>query len=144
MAYLSSKTPTACAVAIVEQVSRFLRRVDTAAGRLANIALTALAAAERRVADAAGRLRTLRQTALKAATSRIEILAGELKGRDPVVLMRRGWSITRGADGRAIGSVAQVVPGSRLSTRFADGTVESTVTAVGTNPDKHTETPEEG
>jgi exonuclease VII large subunit len=41
--------------------------------------------------------------------------------------MRRGWSITYGADGRVITSTKQAKKGAEISTRLADGTVSSTV-----------------
>ena len=127
VAYSWNKTPTACAVAIIDVVGDFMMRVENAAQRMANIVLHALAAAERRVADAVGQLRTLRTTVLSGAKSRIDVLETELRGFDPVVLMRRGWSITYGADGRVITSNKQAKKGAEISTRLADGTVSSTV-----------------
>jgi exodeoxyribonuclease VII large subunit len=133
VAYSWNKTPTACAVAIIDLVNEFVVRVEGAAQRMANIVLHALAAAERRVADAVGQLRTLRTTVLNSAKSRIDLLESDLKGFDPVVLMRRGWSITYGADGRVVTSVKQTKKGAELSTRLADGTVVSTVSGTLSN-----------
>jgi exodeoxyribonuclease VII large subunit len=130
IAYSWNKTPTACAVAIIDIVNQFLLRVDTAAQRMATMVLTALAAAERRVADAVGQLRTLRTSVLNQAKSRIDLLASDVKSHDPVVLMRRGWSITRGPDGRVVKSLKQVAKGAELSTRVADGTINSTVAST--------------
>lgn len=130
IAYSWNKTPTACAVAIIDIVNQFLLRVDTAAQRMATMVLTALAAAERRVADAVGQLRTLRTSVLNQAKSRVDLLASDVKSHDPVVLMRRGWSITRGPDGRVVKSLKQVAKGIELSTRVADGTINSTVAST--------------
>jgi len=130
VAYSWNKTPTACAVAIVERVGSFLMRVDTAAQRLAAVVLAALAAGERRVADAAGRLRTLRTSTLNSAKARIDVLEAEIASHDPVVLMRRGWSITYDADGRVLKSARQSTKGAELTTRLADGTVTSTVRSI--------------
>ena len=127
VAYSWNKTPTACAVAIIERVGSFLMRVDAAAQRLAAVVLAALSAGERRVADAAGRLRTLRTSTLNAAASRIDVLEAEIASHDPVVLMRRGWSITHDANGRVLKSIHQAKNGAELTTRLADGTVTSTV-----------------
>jgi exodeoxyribonuclease VII large subunit len=127
VAYSWNKTPTACAVAIIERVNHFVRRVDGAAQRMATMVLRALSTAERRVADASGRLRMLRMSALSGATSRVDLLASELKGFDPVVLMRRGWSITYDAAGSVVKSVARTRPGDVLTTRLADGILASTV-----------------
>jgi exodeoxyribonuclease VII large subunit len=133
VAYSWNKTPTACAVAIIDVVNEFVVRVEGAAQRMANIVLHALAAAERRVADAVGQLRTLRTTVLSAAKSRIDLLESDLKSFDPVVLMRRGWSITYGPDGRIVTSTKQAKKGAELSTRIADGTVVSTVSGTLSN-----------
>lgn len=137
VAFSWNKTPTACAVAIVEKVNEFVRQVDSAAQRIANVVLAALANSERRVANAVGRLRTLRLTVLDAAKSRIDLLATEIAGFDPVVLMRRGWSITYNADGKVLKSVKQAKRGDGLTTRVADGAIVSTV--VGSTPSKFNE-----
>ena len=137
VAFSWNKTPTACAVAIVERVNEFVRQVDSAAQRIANVVLAALANSERRVANAVGRLRTLRLTVLDAAKSRIDLLATEIAGFDPVVLMRRGWSITYNADGKVLRSVKQAKRGDGLTTRVADGAIVSTV--IGSTPSKFNE-----
>jgi exodeoxyribonuclease VII large subunit len=137
VAFSWNKTPTACAVAIVERVNEFVRQVDSAAQRIANVVLAALANSERRVANAVGRLRTLRLTVLDAAKSHIDLLATEIAGFDPVVLMRRGWSITYNADGKVLKSVKQAKRGEGLTTRVADGAIVSTV--VGSTPSKFNE-----
>ena len=137
VAFSWNKTPTACAVAIVERVNEFVRQVDSAAQRIANVVLAALANSERRVANAVGRLRTLRLTALDAAKSRIDLLATEIASFDPVVLMRRGWSITYNADGKVLKSVKQAKRGDGLTTRVADGAIVSTV--IGSTPSKFNE-----
>lgn len=136
VAFSWNKTPTACAVAIIDRIVHFTSRVDFAVQRMSTLVLTALAAAERRIADASGRLRTLRAATLQSATARIDLLASELKGHDPVVLMRRGWSITYDGDGRVISSVRRAKKDSSITTRLADGTVTSTVSSV--TPDSTT------
>lgn len=137
VAFSWNKTPTACAVAIVERVNEFVRQVDSAAQRIANVVLAALANSERRVGNAVGRLRTLRLTVLDAAKSRIDLLATEIAGFDPVVLMRRGWSITYNADGKVLKSVKQAKQGDGLTTRVADGAIASTV--IGSTQSKFNE-----
>lgn len=127
VAHSWNKTPTACAAAVIEIVDAFVRRVDLAAQRLAVVVLAALATSERRVADAIGRLRTLRSSTLNAAKARIDLLATAIESHDPVVLMRRGWSITYDANGRVLKSVKQAKSGAELTTRLADGSVTSTV-----------------
>ena len=60
------------------------------------------------------------------------VLAARARAHDPAVALARGWSVTRGPDGRAVRSVDQIGPGDDLRTTLADGTVHSTV--VGTHP----------
>jgi exodeoxyribonuclease VII large subunit len=128
VAYSWNKTPTACAVAIIQHVQEFVRRVDGAAQRIATVVLEALANSERRVANALGQLRTLRTTALDAAKSRINLLAAEIASFDPVVLMRRGWSITYDRNGKVLRSVKQTKKGDDVTIRLADGQATSTIT----------------
>jgi exonuclease VII large subunit len=45
--------------------------------------------------------------------------------------LERGYSVTRGGDGRVLRSVAGLTAGSRLLTRLVDGDVESVVSTVG-------------
>ena len=51
---------------------------------------------------------------------------------DPANAMARGWTITRGPDGRVLRSIAAVASGDVLTTTLLDGTVRSTVD-VGTD-----------
>jgi exodeoxyribonuclease VII large subunit len=44
--------------------------------------------------------------------------------------LERGYSLTLGADGRVVRTVASLAPGARILTRFADGTAGSTVETV--------------
>ena len=46
---------------------------------------------------------------------------------DPVNLLRRGWSITRDADGNVVTSVADVALGSTIVTQVADGRLTSRI-----------------
>ena len=133
VAYSWNKTPTACAVAIISKVEEFMRQVDEAAQRIATVVLAALANSERRVANAVGRLGTLRTTALESAKARINELAAQIVGYDPVVLMRRGWSITYGTDGKVLKSVEGLDMRTEVTTRLADGTLVSTITNIATN-----------
>ena len=142
VAFSWNKTPTACAVAIVERVSEFVRQVDGAAQRIATVVLAALANSERRIANAVGRLRTLRTTALEAAKSRIDLMASEISGFDPVVLMRRGWSITYNAEGKVVKSVRQATQGDDLTVRVADGSIRGTVVDTTRSPSNEQKTKE--
>lgn len=67
---------------------------------------------------------------LARETERLEHLAARARLLDPVHALRRGWSITRDADGNVVRSAADVGPGEVLRTQLADGTVVSEVTTT--------------
>ncbi len=54
-------------------------------------------------------------------------LAARSRAHDPAIALARGWSITRGADGRVLRSADEVDVGEELHTTLAGGTVRSTV-----------------
>ena len=62
------------------------------------------------------------------AGDRLERYRLQLRALDPRGVLRRGYTLTRAADGRLLMRAAEAVPGTRLHTEFSDGTVESTVT----------------
>jgi len=61
-----------------------------------------------------------RQREIDAAETRLALL-------DPVNLLRRGWSITRAADGSVLRSVRGVGPGELITTQIADGSLSSRI-----------------
>jgi exonuclease VII large subunit len=50
---------------------------------------------------------------------------------DPVTMLRRGWTITRAADGTILRSPDLVHDGDAITTQFATGRLTSTVTDTG-------------
>lgn len=90
-----------------------------------------LDAAEAALTDAVTRLardrvdRLLDDHAERAAARR-----AVLEAYDPRRQLARGWTLTRTADGRLVGDVADLAAGDVLVTTFATGTAASTVTEV--------------
>ena len=139
--------------AIAESARRDLSeahgRLSERAHRVARNTHAAVERADERLTTRVGRLRLapvqqLRQAgeAIDRQTDRIvertpALLTGELRHLesvearvvllDPVNLLRRGWSITRDADGRVVRSVDQVESGGLVTTRVADGTLTSRI-----------------
>ncbi|GIT75876.1 MAG: hypothetical protein Ct9H300mP31_04070 [Acidimicrobiaceae bacterium] len=152
VAHTALKTPTACAMAIVEQVRAFAdavaglqvaiaERVTGAVDRAGLLvddlarrtAVAATAVLDRRadqLVDLGGRLRRGPPGILDRQAERLGGMAGRLRALDPARIVARGWSITRRADGSLVRSVADVSPGDPLVTRVAGGTVTSTVDAT--------------
>lgn len=69
--------------------------------------------------------RALRHT--DAAERELEHLAAKVQLLDPARTLARGWSITRGPDGRAVRDAATLSIGDHLTTTFASGSVNSRV-----------------
>ena len=106
------------------EVEHLSRRVGSAAPRV-------LALDSTRLADAAVRIGPSVQRRLDGDRERLDGLAARSHAHDPAAAMARGWSITRGADGRALRSVDGLTPGDVIRTTLADGTVHASVVAVG-------------
>lgn len=72
----------------------------------------------------------LGRRAVTTGARRLDGLDRQARALDPARTLARGWSITRGADGRAVRSVADLDAGAALVTELADGRAHSTVTVV--------------
>jgi exodeoxyribonuclease VII large subunit len=85
----------------------------------------------RRLDELAARsLRAVRASA-RLARHKIETTAERLESLSPLVVLRRGYSLTqRVSDGRLVRSAAELEPGQRISTRFADGQAVSVVEKI--------------
>lgn len=152
VAHEAAKTPTACARFFIDQADHFVARVDHAANGIARASDRTLAQATATLVDARSRLarsagrtiekETLRlelahdgigrsaERVLERLESQLDAWSTRLTDLDPATTMARGWSITRGADGRAVRSAADVVPGDTLHTTLVDGELSSTVVDV--------------
>lgn len=154
VAHSAAKTPTACARFFIDHVDVFGARVDAAANGIARASDRTLIAANATLVNARSRLarsaiRTVEREALRLELAHdgigrsvgrvLERLDGQLEAwsirlsdLDPATTMARGWSITRGSDGKAVRSAADVVPGDTLRTTLVDGELRSTVVDVQT------------
>lgn len=63
---------------------------------------------------------------LTAQTHKLEIVDKTLAAADPAVILKRGYSLTR-AGGRVVKCASDLKKGDRLTTVFADGSVESEI-----------------
>ncbi len=127
-------------------------RVDSARRHVATSATGALTRADRRLVDASlrlgrsaqrvdvsaraqldravARIAVAQRHALRAAENRVDGASARVRALDPALALARGWSITRGADGRVVRSVDGLAVGEALVTQVADGTVGSTITEI--------------
>ncbi len=154
VAHLTTKTPTACAAAIVDLARSFIDRVDRAEDRLVRVALDRLGAEERRLLAASNRIGRLAGTTVERQRAKLDLFehrTAEASRRtlerqadllerwtirattlDPALMLARGWSITRRADGQLVRSPADAPAGTVLVTALATGTLTSTTIATPT------------
>lgn len=154
VAHESHKTPTACAVALIEYVKGYLDEVEgawsdiaTRAGQLLDdsghtlskvareIAVhtrTAVERADERLGDRVDRLRRRAPQLLAERSLAIDNLEKRVSLLDPVNVLARGWSITRTSDGRVVRSVDDLETGDEIVTTLRDGSAKSAV--VDTSP----------
>jgi exodeoxyribonuclease VII large subunit len=71
---------------------------------------------------------------LDAELRHVGSLDAQLRLLDPAQVLARGFSITRGLDGRAVRDATTLTPGEQLVTTFANGTAHSTVQAIADPP----------
>lgn len=77
--------------------------------------------------EAGARLRGAWSLAVERRAAALAALERELTIASPVSVLSRGYSMTTLASGELVRSVTQTSPGTRLTTRVADGSVESMV-----------------
>jgi exodeoxyribonuclease VII large subunit len=127
----------------LEALERDLRHLIRARGGAAREALADLVARVERRAPArqldqraaalerlAPRLRQAAHERLRRAEGRLQVAARTLTALSPLAVLERGYSITRGADGRAVRGSDQVAEGAELETVLARGRVRSRVVGV--------------
>jgi len=127
VAHRRNRTPTACAMALVEQVTRACEQLDAMWTAIARAATTHLRTRAGALDECSRRVAVQRTRALERAARDVEGVAARIRALDPARTLARGWSITRDGDGRVVRSIAQVGPGATLVTTVADGAIRSTV-----------------
>ena len=108
-------------------VERADERLLTRADRLTTGPGRLLGARARDLDEMARRLSVRVPRALADRERELDALAVRLSLLDPVNLLRRGWSISRDADGRVIRRVGDVALGAVMSTELADGLLTSRI-----------------
>ncbi len=100
--------------------------------RLQQLALRLATAPRQRQLSEAHRLELLNarlaqasRQQLQSTTLRLQNMQQRLTALDPTILLRRGYSLTFTADGQLVKSVRQIQAGQTLTTRLADGTIQS-------------------
>jgi exodeoxyribonuclease VII large subunit len=108
-------------------VERADERLGLRVATLERCGPAALDRADQGLAERRRRILTRATAVIDRAGDRLDVTAARVAALDPAVQLARGWSITRGADGRVLRSIADVATGSVITTALADGLIASTV-----------------
>jgi exodeoxyribonuclease VII large subunit len=152
VAHESHKTPTACAVALIDRVRDFVDETESLWSAIAQLGSDHLQSSDtmldRLSRDIVIHTRSAVDRAHERLTARVDRIvrrvpqffadrereldnvATRVRLLDPKNVLARGWSITRTASGRVIRSVGDVTHGENVLTVVADGSLVSTITEV--------------
>jgi exodeoxyribonuclease VII large subunit len=111
------------------------RRLQTPAQRLRALDIrlrqqapvARLAVAHRRLDRANQALKRVGDGLMIAHRMRLARAATRLEGLSPLAVLRRGYAIVYGEDGRVLRSAVEAAPGCKISARLATGTLTATV-----------------
>ena len=106
------------------------RRVAAATDRLAQAGPAAGRRSRSRLDRASARLSVAGSHEIRHAQRHLDAIATRVRALDPARILRRGWSMTRRADGTLVRSVSDVSPGDDIVTHVSDGTLDSTIRAL--------------
>jgi exodeoxyribonuclease VII large subunit len=102
-------------------------RIEGHRGRVAGAARAHLRASDSALSTLTARLVHRAPRALSELERSVAALEARARSLDPERTLARGWSITRGPDGRVVRHPADVASGDELTTQVAGGTLRSTV-----------------
>ncbi len=114
----------------LQAVARRQQQVDFMAVRLQNALAGLPQLVRQRTAAAAGRMEQAARRRLEDARRGLKHADAQLRMLNPRAVLARGYSLTRLPDGTVLRSAAEALPGTRLRTELADGTVNSIVDPV--------------
>ena len=115
------------AIQSLERSSLNLRAAET---RIGNAALVAIERSQGRLVNRAQRLAGPSTQHLAVQAQRVAHRRELLALLDPRHQLERGWSLTRGEDGRVVRSATSLRLGERLTTTFAEGSAGSVVEEI--------------
>jgi exodeoxyribonuclease VII large subunit len=115
--------------AVLHRVTFARQRVDQLADRPAlRKPVERIRDLEQKLDDTASRLLRAAKQAVQRGENQLAAAADQLESLSPLNVLKRGYSLTRTAEGeRLLRAAADVQPGDRIITRLADGEVVSRV-----------------
>ena len=108
-------------------VERADERLATRRERLRGVPVRCLDSASATIDAAAATVARRAPRLVEAHERALDAAAGRLTLLDPANLMRRGWSITRTAEGAIVRSADDAGPGDVITTQVADGSLTSRI-----------------
>ncbi|MCI0870556.1 MAG: exodeoxyribonuclease VII large subunit [Chloroflexi bacterium] len=118
------------AARIDEIISRSIRdnrsQFELAVDRM-NLRVPDTTSPRQRIDDLLTRARLAGQRLVESSKLRLATVEASLSALGPAKILRRGYTITRLADGSAAISASQFAAGDRMAVTFADGSVDATV-----------------
>lgn len=149
VAFERHKTPTACAVALIERVRGYVTTTEELWSSIAGVAVgildeeslrvrhlarnigsrtvIAVDRADERLRARIDRLVHIAPRVIDDRTRDVDRLDDKVRLLDPRNVLARGFSITRLSDGSTVRSVTDVKAGDAITTVVVDGSVDSTV-----------------
>lgn len=153
VAHTHLKTPTAVAAFLIERLAATSAHVDELSQRISRSVIERISREQQRIIKLASVLplafQTVRQrqehlldTILLRISNahrerhireqhRLQLLEHRLRSLDPALMLQRGYSMTI-VDGHLLHDASEVLPGQKITTRLAKGTITSIVTSDNT------------
>lgn len=153
VAHTHLKTPTAVAAFLIERLAATSAHVDELSQRISRSVIERISREQQRIIKLASVLplafQTVRQrqehlldTILLRISNahrerhireqhRLQLLEQRLRSLDPALMLQRGYSMTI-VDGHLLHDASEVLPGQKITTRLANGTITSIVTSDNT------------
>ena len=106
--------------------TRYEARLDSLNSRIISAVKQGIITHQSRISAFEERLPIILDRRLMTEKHRLQLIEEKAKNLDPVLLLKRGYSITL-KNGKALRDAAALRPGDEIETRLANGTVRSTV-----------------
>lgn len=124
------KTPTALADLFLDAYAEEDSTLDSLEARVRKAVSDRLSGMARAVDAAVARLRFAVEMRLGQAESALALKEALIAKSDPRSILRLGYVLVTGEDGKVLKTVARVRAGDRIGVRFADGALTATVDDV--------------
>ena len=109
---------------VADMVAHTFVKTPTA---LADVFLDCYLAEDERIASYSTRLRLAFRSRISQMESRVELLRSRILSADPRSILKRGYTLVSGPDGKVMKSASMAGIGDRIGVMFGDGTLECEV-----------------